>query len=246
MTINTEEIGPAREYPHYGRLALRPMNQLAVIAPLLVLFHIGAAIFGSRLLAPYFIRIVFRWFGMPGILLPSTVIVIVLICQHIARKDPWRPDALGVAGIVIEGIIWTLPLLAAGWIIGTPSSAAVGDGGDGGLLYNFCESFGAGIYEEFVFRLVLIHGAAVLFTDLAGLKHAKVMICASIVSALLFSICHFPLADLLSPMTLDWERFAFLATAGGWWAVLLSWRGYGIAACSHIIWNLTAAIAAAV
>jgi len=222
----------------YGRLILRPLNQLVVIAPLLLVFHIASAYIGSNLLVPHFMQIAFQWLGASGHLLPPLLIVTVLLCQHVMKKEPWQVDFMAAGGTILESIVWTLPLLTAGWIIGSNTEAAIDHSQV--YLHNCIEAIGAGIYEEFIFRMVLIQVGSILLIDLANLKKDRVMIFLILFSALIFSACHFSSGELFGAETMNWEKFVFLSTAGVWWSVLFLWRGYGVAACCHIAWNITA------
>jgi membrane protease YdiL (CAAX protease family) len=240
VTENSDPSHPHPEPRTYGPLALRPLNQLVVIAPLLLFFHFGASRFGSGLLVPHFMRVAFEWLGASGHFLPPLLIATVLMCQHVMSKSPWRVDCAAIGGIIVESIVWTLPLLTAGWIIGSVQAGAAADNSAGTEFLPACfDAVGAGIYEEFLFRLVLIQAAAILFIDLAHLPKNKVKTGAIIASALIFSACHFSAAQLLGSEAMQWPKFVFLATAGAWWSVLFLWRGYGVAACCHICWNIT-------
>jgi len=230
--------------PAYSELTMRPLNQIVAILPLIVFFYIGSTFFEFKdtLLAPLLIRISMQWLGIPGIIIPSIVIMAVLFGQHLARKDPWAPDWLGVWGTIVEGIVSTLPILAAAWITSS-SSVSSANGLERDTLWESCwQSVGAGVFEEFIFRLVLIQGIILILGDLMGFKQGKVMVFAIIVSAIIFSACHF----LPGSWEFDWGRFTFLAIAGAWWAFLFCWRGYGVCVYSHITWNITMTISATI
>jgi hypothetical protein len=235
---STSPAVPPRREP-YDTLIHRPANQLLLIVPLLLIFHIGSEWLGHRLLVPEYLRIILRWFGATGRYLSGLLIVAVLIAQHVTRKDPWRLSPLAAAGMVLESAVWTVPLLAVSWLtqriaaqVGPASAAAEP------FVQDILESIGAGVYEEFLFRLVLISLIGLLMIDLLGMPKKPVMIVAMILSAVTFAAVHFTTHQLTHPSQMSWNRFAFLTLAGLWWAVLYAWRGYGVAVCSHVWWDL--------
>ncbi|MCD4824993.1 MAG: CPBP family intramembrane metalloprotease [Phycisphaerae bacterium] len=241
-TSNTSAL-PHRsdsEIKTYSQSIRRPLNQLLLILPLLLFFQIFSAQTGSRLLVPEYMRAALESFGATGRYLPALLIVAVLLFQHFTHKDPHRPNLWAPAGMIVESAMLTLPLLAINWITNCRAlPAAVGATESPGLVSPaILEAVGAGVYEEFLFRLFFFGVAALLLIDLLQLPKKATTIGIILVSGVIFSMAHFSAAQWLGPETLDWHSFAFLATAGIWWGVLFIWRGYGVAAASHIWWNL--------
>jgi membrane protease YdiL (CAAX protease family) len=123
-------------------------------------------------------------------------------------------------------------------------SAEAGDVGPGqSLLANIVTGIGAGIYEELVFRLILICLLMLLFQDVLRLTHKKSIILSVLISAALFSAHHH--IDLLSgqPNATDpfnLIKFAFRTIAGIYFAVLFAIRGFGITAGTHAFYNIIA------
>ncbi len=218
----------------------KPLNQLVIIAPLLVIFQIGSAQLGSDLLVPQYLRCVLLWFGATGRYLPAVLIVVVLLAQHAVRNDPSRINLRAVLGMIFESAFWSLPLLAISWLTGRVYVSAAAEGGPSGnaVLRTWMEAIGAGVYEEFLFRLVFLSVMVLLFVDLLHLRKDVMTIVAILLAGLIFAACHFPAAHWFGTEVRQWGRFAFLALAGAWWGVLFVWRGYAVAACSHIWWDI--------
>ena len=218
----------------------KPLNQLVIVAPLLVIFQIGSAQVGSDLLVPQYLRYVLLWFGATGRYLPAGVIVVVLLAQHAVRNDPSRINLRAVLGMIFESAFWSLPLLAISWLTGRVFVSAAAEGGAGGnaILRSWMEAIGAGVYEEFLFRLVFLSVMVLLFVDLLHLRKDVMTVVAILLAGLIFSAFHFPAAHWFEAVAHQWGRFAFLALAGAWWGVLFIWRGYAVTACSHICWNI--------
>jgi hypothetical protein len=231
-----KNISFAPESKTYSRLLHRPLNQLAIIGPLLVFFHVGAFFVGDALLVPYYLRNALMWFGITGRFLPGVLIIVVLFCQYAVREDPLRVNGWVALGSIVESAVWTLPLVAISWITArTPAAAMDAAAAAPNLLQNCLEAVGAGVYEEFLFRLVLFSLASLLFVDLLGLKKVPVAVGTILVSGVLFSVFH---SGWFGPNELSWPGAVFLALAGMWWGVLFLWRGFAVAACAHIWWDL--------
>jgi hypothetical protein len=117
------------------------------------------------------------------------------------------------------------------------------------LLANIITGIGAGIYEELVFRLILICLLMLLFQDLLRLTHKNAIVLSVLISAALFSAHHH--IDLLSGQPnandpFDMIRFAFRTIAGIYFAVLFAIRGFGITAGTHAFYDIIATIINAV
>ncbi|MBC8469222.1 MAG: CPBP family intramembrane metalloprotease [Planctomycetes bacterium] len=116
-------------------------------------------------------------------------------------------------------------------------------------LANIATAIGAGIYEELVFRLILICVLMLLFQDLFRLDHRNSIVLAVLISAALFSAHHH--IDFFSGQVnpgdpFDWTRFSFRIMAGIYFAILFAIRGFGITAGTHAFYDIIATIINAV
>ncbi len=95
-------------------------------------------------------------------------------------------------------------------------------------------SLGAGIYEELLFRVLLVSGLVALGVAL-GWKRPTAVFAAVVVSALIFSAFHYigPYGD---PLTLP--SFTFRAVAGVLFSGLFVARGFGITAWTHALYDV--------
>lgn len=95
-------------------------------------------------------------------------------------------------------------------------------------------SLGAGIYEELLFRVLLVSGLIALGLRL-GWRRPGAVAAAVVVAALVFSAFHYigPMGD---PLTL--ASFTFRAIAGLLLSGLYVARGFGIAAWSHALYDV--------
>ncbi len=105
---------------------------------------------------------------------------------------------------------------------------------------------GAGIYEELVFRLILICALMVLLQDVIGIDHKNAVILSVLISAALFSAHHHHIAFINGQLgrgaPFSWTEFVFRTTAGVYFAALFAIRGFGIAAGTHAFYDIIATI----
>ena len=117
------------------------------------------------------------------------------------------------------------------------------------LLANIVTSIGAGIYEELIFRLILICLLMLLLQDVIGLSHKNSIILSVLVSAALFSAHHhivFVNGQLEPSVPFNWSEFGFRTIAGIYFAVLFAIRGFGVTAGTHAFYDILATIINAV
>jgi len=229
---------PPRDQGYRWR-TYRPLNCLVFILPLLVAFHVGAAGFGTDLLVPHYFHVVLRYFGATGVHLPAVFIAAVLLGQHLLRREKWRIETRVLAGMFAESIAWTLPVIALSFLFpGTSAQSATTAPAARGLIQQVTAALGAGIYEEFFFRLVLISLLMLIFVDVFALRKTVVAAAAIIVTAIAFSLCHLPVEQLTGKAGLNWNKSIFLFGAGLLWGLVFVFRGLGIAVGSHIFYNL--------
>jgi membrane protease YdiL (CAAX protease family) len=94
--------------------------------------------------------------------------------------------------------------------------------------------FGAGIYEELLFRLMLLPMVAAMLGILIGSPRVKIF-CAVVLTSLAFSAAHYigPHGEQLLAYT-----FTFRFLAGLVFALLFVHRGFGIAAGTHALYDI--------
>jgi hypothetical protein len=113
------------------------------------------------------------------------------------------------------------------------------------LVVDIVTGIGAGIYEELVFRLILICLLMLLLEDLSGMSRPKSVILAVVISAALFSAHHhifFVNGRFGAGEVFSMGRFMFRALAGVYFAVLFAVRGFGVTAGTHAFYNIIAAV----
>ena len=108
-------------------------------------------------------------------------------------------------------------------------------GGPGsGLMQNLALSVGAGLFEEIIFRVILLN---LLFLLLSTLLKKKVV--AAVVSVLLASFL-FSLSHYVGTMADTWQLYSFMFrwAAGLLFTVLYFVRGFAITAYTHALYDI--------
>ena len=125
-----------------------------------------------------------------------------------------------VLGVVLQSI-----LRLGGLSSGGPGS---------GLMQNLALSVGAGLFEEIIFRVILLN---LLFLLLSPLLKKKVV--AAVVSVLLASFL-FSLSHYVGTMADTWQLYSFMFRwgAGLLFTVLYFVRGFAITAYTHALYDI--------
>ncbi len=107
------------------------------------------------------------------------------------------------------------------------------------LVTQLMISLGAGIYEELLFRVLLVSGLAWLMGRIFHWRPAAAGVFAAIVGALIFSAFHYigPYGDDLALAS-----FTFRAVAGLLFSGLYLLRGFGITAWTHALYDVFLAV----
>jgi membrane protease YdiL (CAAX protease family) len=112
-----------------------------------------------------------------------------------------------------------------------------------GLLANVVTGIGAGIYEELVFRLILIIALMVVLQDIFQLGRKISIILSVFISAALFGAYHHIVylgGQFIQSSPFNWAEFGFRTIAGIYFAVLFAIRGFGITAGAHAFYDIIA------
>jgi membrane protease YdiL (CAAX protease family) len=177
----------------------------------------------------------------------AAVTVLFAIAVGMLRRRQ-RFDYGVIAPVFIESAIYALTMgslivLVMTKVFGISPQLAVGGGGGGGsgmiasqgIVTRAVMSIGAGVYEETVFRLLLLGGVAWALERGLGLARWVAVGVAFVVSSLLFSAMHHipPYGD---PLHLGVFTFRFLA--GLCFAALFWFRGFAVAVYAHALYDL--------
>jgi len=96
-------------------------------------------------------------------------------------------------------------------------------------------ALGAGVYEEFIFRVVLVSGCLFFLRDLLKLNSLVSVILSVLFASLVFSVFHY-LGDFGE--VFEVKSFLVRFGAGIFLSALYALRGYGITAYTHTFYDL--------
>lgn len=235
---------PPGEAQHYFYVTQRSWPSLLFILPMLLVFELGSywryhnpAEASSQLVATYLIDVLVSLFGRSAFYLPGLLAVVILLTTHIAGRYPWKFDVYVLPGMLGESLIWTLPLFVFDrvLVVHTALRSVIDPTRSDAWISEVIRSFGAGIYEELVFRLMCITGLSILLVNVCKLPRAACGGFIVLLSAGLFAAQHHP---PLGIEPFDMTRFAFRTVAGLYLAGLFLYRGFGIACGCHAFYNL--------
>jgi len=226
----------------YWHQTLKPLHCLIFVLPMLVAFHVTTAVSGTNLLALRDVHKVLRYFGATLPWLPALVVLVVLLAQQAVWIGRWRISGRVLAGMPVESVVWLLPLVALGHLTGSLWAQQATDAAAAGpafadVLQRVVTAMGAGIYEEFIFRMLAMGLIVLLFADWLELNRKWVTGVAVVLSSVAFSLYHFA-PEAVTSFSFSGYEFTFRAMAGAYLAVVFTLRGFGIAVGAHAAYNI--------
>lgn len=233
----------------YSLAATRPLHVLLFLLPLLVAYEVGSIMYLSghgsadaALGARRLFAIFFELFGVAGLHVPPVILVAVLLIWHLMLRDPAKPRPWVLVGMGLESCVWAVPLLVFSLVLAgrTPALAGVVPAPESWQA-RLTVAIGAGIYEELIFRFILITAAHFVFVDIIRLKDRTANIIAVILSAGGFVALHHFFPPLGGSMTL--RAFVFFAVAGVYFSMLFLTRGFGIVVAVHALYDTVVLLA---
>jgi membrane protease YdiL (CAAX protease family) len=162
------------------------------------------------------------------------------------RKVPVRPAVF--LGMMLESVAYALTFgtvvgTATQWMTGGLSLRLAADPAGAmdklPVSQGVVLSLGAGLFEELVFRVLLVGGLILLFRS-GGLERGRSAVFAAILAALLFSGFHY-----IGPFAYPWSvsSFVFRFLSGLAFSGLFILRGFGITAWTHALYDVFLTVA---
>jgi len=238
----------------YWPASRAPRHSLLFALPLLLLYELLAftlshdAILGVRNGADVLLKSLFVGLGgrdgliVFGLLLAGTGAALVIRDRR--RDGPIEPRIFAL--MLAESVVYALLF---GWVVGTLTGLLLGGivTGPGmrmvagqapaalSLPTQLMISLGAGIYEELLFRVLLVGALAWGGRRLLGWGPRGAGVMATVVGALVFSAFHYigPYGD-----PIDLPSFTFRTLAGLVFSAMYLLRGFGITAWTHALYDV--------
>ncbi len=227
----------------YYYVTLRFWPSLVFVLPMLIVFEVGQYLNHhgpgapqTQLVAAYLIQYLVSAVGASGFYFPapSLLVIAILLGCHLAARHPWRFDVWVLAGMLGESLIYTIPLFILDRV--THTAFLAGASPEYSMwLDQVIQSFGAGIYEELVFRFICMNVLHIALVDICQLPRTPTSVFIIFASAGIFAaLHHWP----IGAEPFDATVFMFRMVAGLYFAGLYFFRGFGIAAGCHSFYNV--------
>ncbi len=244
----------SRDYWHQSK---QPLTCLVFVLPLLIGYEVGVWLLGGahsealRNGADFWLRDLLRSFGADQPFLLPLLLVGSLLAWHLLGKFPWRVSAETLVGMAAECVVFAFGLVVLAQVQDVafrwwtthghtlvPGQILFGQPDPVSLRWlraaQVVAFLGAGIYEEVLFRLLLLPLCYFAFRLLLlpGKWAAPLAILST---SLLFAAAHYVGA---SGEPFVWSTFAFRTLAGAFFAVLFVSRGFGVTVGTHALYDL--------
>ena len=232
----------ARHYvqPTYFQLSRSPHYSLVFTIPLLIAYE-GLALFlnrsdlyGIRNSADVFLKLLLAYMGIHGFFgFGVAMLLALMLFRIVGGRLRFVSIHLGVlAWMLVESLVYSLVF---GAVVGAITRLLLAQPFPLSRSAQVLVSLGAGIYEEFVFRVLLLAALVFVLHRLLHLRQTIAYGVAAVIGATLFSAFHYigPFADPLQLPSFTFRFIAGLLLTG-----LYFGRGYGVTAYTHSLYDL--------
>ncbi len=233
--------------PPYWRQTRQPLVSLVFVLPLLLAYELGvlwvggASAAATRSGADAWMRQALAAGGLTDRWLPPLVLVVVLLSWQVGSGSSWTIRPATLLGMLMESAALALVLVGLSRVL---DQAMLRLEQFGGPLLAWDPTdprvaralgfLGAGVYEEALFRLLLI---PLIYKGLrlALVPEVAAGTLAMSASSLLFAVAHHA-GSPGEPFT--WYAFSFRWVAGIVFAWVFTARGFGVAVGTHVAYDL--------
>jgi membrane protease YdiL (CAAX protease family) len=238
--------------PSYWHAVRAPRYSVTFVSPLLAAYELlaftlsGHAMSGVRNGADVLLKSLFVQFGgRDGLIAFGALLLgtgVVLVWRDLRRGGSIQPRyflfmaAESVAYALVFGlVVGMLTGILLGGIVLASAAGTAEPLSELSLAAQLVVSLGAGIYEELLFRVLLVGSLAWLARRVFGWTTAWAGVFATVVGALIFSAFHYvgPYGD-----PLELPSFTFRTLAGLVFSALYLTRGFGITAWTHALYDV--------
>lgn len=244
----------------YWEQSKQPLQVLAFLLPLIVFYELGLVLVlqseDGKVLSNVAHVTLLEFFNMLGIealsgmYLGGIAIVVVLLVWHLLLHGvtgSWRIHGRTLGGMAAESVVLTLPLIVLGLLITRSAISLMATSPEQQLAEmdiwsRLSISIGAGLYEELMFRMLLIAVLHALLVDLAGLRNVQGAVLSVILSAAAFAWYH-PLAGADGHFSM--QKLIFYFAAGLYFGLVFIVRGFGIVVAVHTLYDVAMMLPAA-
>lgn len=233
----------------YWQASRAPRYSLLFALPLLVFYQTLALVFAQGpgsvrngadvILQSLFVAVAGRW--GPLLFMTSLIGAGLWLVGRDMRAHGSRLRGAVCVGMLGESVLLALVFGLAvasvtSGVLGLLQTLALPPGGPLDWWTRLMVSLGAGIYEELLFRVLLVGALATAARALLGWRPATAGAAATLLGAAIFSAFHY-----LGPYGDPWQLYSFVfrMIAGLFFSALYLLRGFGITAWTHALYDVS-------
>lgn len=225
----------------------RPIYSAVLVFPFLVTYHVGLLILRPDVIngGHAIIQHMLRPFPISASLASTLFLLIAFGIWQFSTKAKLEVNpeklALMFAECIVYAVVlfwfmsWFAMMLSSHGVQGAVLMQAVEE--NGSLKTKFLSLTlycGAGVYEEFVFRVLLLGLLMLMFTKLIKMEAWVAAAWSVVLGSLIFSIFHYgPGGDAF-----NLNSFLQRAFAGVYFSTLFVTRSFGVAAVAHALYDI--------
>ena len=227
-------------FNNYFKQSKSSFYSFIFILPLFIIYELGISAISSKDLttvrngADVLLRKILATVGISGVYGMALLFLFGVVAAFFVNKGRFKDLKIKSNYFLImifESFFWSIILflvLSQGQLLLAKGSAKL-------LIQQIVLSIGSGIFEEFVFRVILVSGLALIVGLFCKKQYILKILISIIIAAVIFSAFHFigEYADI--PKT---SLFILRFVAGVILGYIYILRGFGIAAYSHSFYNL--------
>ena len=222
----------------------RPVYSLILVLPFLLIYQVGVwwfrsdVINGGDALIQRLLSVLSVHTAFAGVLL----LLVCFIVWQVKTKASWKVESDKVGFLFLESLIFAELLFhLMGWISASSTTCRPAAAGRGPLeLVLYC---GAGVYEELVFRVLLLGLLMLIMSKLFQMAEFQAAIWAVVIGAVLFSLFHY-----VGTHGDEWDLNGFIQRmfAGLYFSALFVTRSFGVACAAHALYDVRVGLASLV
>jgi len=227
-----------RDLRGYLKETRRPVYSAALLLPFLIAYHAGTLVLDTTHIngADALIIRILGLLSVRSMLGSAMVLALCFTVWQLRTRASWKIKSGMLLCTLLESVCFALLLLFCFAWLGARSLLSLGPGSRG--IQDLVLYCGAGVYEELVFRWGLLGLLIAIFRRVFAGRKAPVA-AAAVLGAVLFSLFHYvgPAGDAFSV-----GGFLQRMLAGLYFSVLFLFRGFGITAATHAIYDIVLGI----
>jgi hypothetical protein len=225
------------------------LTSVLLVFPLFLVYQIGVLAIpqsynGADLITTQLLRLLHGQTGTYILVNLGLGLVFVVIVAVMRRKNEFTPRLF--IPVLIESALYAVTMGSLILFVMVnilhvdpglrilPPAAAAGGPADVGFFGRIILSFGAGVHEELVFRLMMIPALIALANKVLKLKMFWAVALAFVISSALFSAAHHVVGG--EPWRLGVFTYRFLC--GVFFATLFQARSFAVAVYTHALYDI--------